>query len=173
MTETSHPYFDLEFFLQTAGETRLAGDEMDECLALWENWAAELRCIPVTATGKTYLAVWLGEGVEKTVDAAWEESPSKGFRLNALAQTLCMCAVHDRLPEVEDAGCAPVPKPDENLAAALCAAGLTARAANGMEYARRYTVVTRQPFAGGCEICALVASCPRSGQAGDAMFEIG
>lgn len=174
MTDTpTPPYFDIELFLLGSGESRLSGDEIDQCVSLWDQWAAHLSANAVTVQNRQYLAVWLAEAVEQAVDSAWAESPSKGFRLNALAQTLCMCAVHERVPEVEEAGCAPVPPPSPELAAALTAAGLPARAANGLELARRYAVVTRAPFGGGCEVCALIASCPRSGQAGDTMIEIG
>lgn len=169
----AQPYFDLELFMQTAGETRLGGDAMDECLALWEKWSALLANRIVRDGDREYLAVWLDETVEKAVDAAWEESPSHGFRLNALAQTLCMCATHDRLPEIAEAGCAPVPAASPGLAEALTAEGLPARAGEGMEYARKYTMVTRHPFGGACEICALVSSCPRSGQMNDSVVELG
>jgi hypothetical protein len=172
-TAPSKPCFDLELFLRTAGETRLGGKETEECLALWDAWCAFLSRAAVEAGGQRFLAVWLAEEVEKAVDAAWEESPSRGFLLNALAQTLCMCAVHERLPEIEDAGCAPVPAPSAELAAALTRAGLSARAKTGLELARRYAVVTREPFGGACEICALQTSCPRSGPAADSVIEIG
>lgn len=167
------PYFDLELFLLTAEESRLNGDDLDQCAALWDLWSREIALAAVTVGKGRYLAVWLSEAVEKTVDQTWAESPSKGFRLNALAQTLCMCAVHERIPEVEEAGCAPVPAPSEELAAALTAAGLPARATDALILARRYAVVTRAPFSGGCETCALLSSCPRSGQTGDRMFEVG
>lgn len=167
------PYFDLEFFLQTAGETRLGGTEMDECIAFWQTWCAALHRREVHAAGRAYLATWLDESVERTIDAAWEESPSRGFRLNALAQTLCMCAVHECIPEVEEAGCAPVPGPSADLARQLGDAGLPARSGESLELGRRYAVVTRFPFGGACEICALRSSCPRSGGGGDSVFEIG
>ena len=166
------PYFDLELLLQTAGETRLGGKEMDECLFFWDAWSGSLSCKTVTAQGRRHLAVWLEDGVENTVDAAWDSSPSRGYLLNALAQTLCMCAVHERIPEIEDAGCAPVPAPDAALAEALTNAGLPARAGDGLALARRYAVVTRDPFGGACEVCALQASCPRAGGSGS-VIELG
>ena len=166
------PYFDLEFFLRTAGETRLDGKEVEACLALWEEWSAALAQKEVEAGGRRFLAVWLEEAVEAAVEAAWENSPSHGYRLNALAQTLCMCAVHERVPEIEDAGCAPVPAASAALASALEAAGLPARAGDALTLGRRYAVVTRIPFGGACEVCILQASCPRSG-ASDSVIEIG
>ncbi len=167
------PCFDLELFLRTAGETRLDGAAMDACLTLWEEWRASLACWTVKVGDRGYLAVWLEEDVETVVDAAWKKSPFHGCLLIALAQTLCMCAAHECVPEIEDAGCAPVPAPSEELAAALTGAGLPARSGNGLELGRRYAVVTRQPFGGACEICALRSSCPRSGRSSDSMVEIG
>ena len=49
------------------------------------------------------------------MDKAWESSPSNAFLYNALAQTMCMAAVHAVIPEVQDAGCAPAPKPTAAL----------------------------------------------------------
>ena len=169
----AQPYFDMELFLQTTGETRLAGADRDECLSLWAQWSAKLTRASVTAEGRTYLAVWLHEDVENTIQAEWEESPSKGFRMHALAQTMTMCAVHERVPEVEDVGCAPVPPVSRALADALTEAGLPARAREGLEFARKYAVVTREPFGGGCEICALQSDCPRSGRADGSVIEFG
>ncbi len=175
MPETAFatPCFDLELFLQTLGEPRLGGGETDECLALWDRWGGLLSRVFAEAGGRRYLAVWLGEDVETAVDEAWDASPSRGFLLHALAQTLCMCAVHEQVPEVEDAGCAPVPAPSGELAEALTAAGLPARAETGLTLARRYAVVTRFPFAVGFDGCAGAASCPRSGGANESFFEIG
>lgn len=175
MTDTSsvQPYFDMELFLQTAGETRLGGPELEECLALWADWSRRLSCNNVNADGRTYLAVWLAEDVENAIQEEWEKSPSQGFRMHCLAQTMIMCAVHERVPEVEDVGCAPVPKPSEELADALAASGLPARSREGLELARKYAVVTRAPFGGGCEICSLQQNCPRSGNANGSFIEFG
>ena len=170
--EVYQPYFDMELFLQTVGEARLDGDGIDSCLALWASWSHALSCKKVSANGKTYLAVWLAEEVENTLQEEWERSPSSGYRMHALAQTMIMCAVHEQVPEVENVGCAPVPAPSEELVAALTAAGLLTKSGNGLEFARKYAVVTREPFGGGCEICALQRNCPRSGNA-DTVIEIG
>lgn len=154
----------LDLFLQTAEIHRLDGREAAECLALWEEWRAYLSCVTVTAGGRAFLAVWLDGQVDHAVDAAWGESPSRGFLLNALAQTLCMCAVRDRIPEIAATGCAPVPRPMPELAQALTAAGLPARVGNGLAFSLRYVVVTPFPFSGGCGTCILAPSCPRIGK---------
>ncbi len=171
-TDPIQPYFDMELFLHAAQETRLNGDDLEECLRLWQEWSALLHARTVRAESRTYLALWLDEAVEKAADAAWDESPSRGFRLNALAQTLVMTAVHELVPEVEDAGCAPVPRASRNLATAVAEAGLACRpgepgpcgaAGVSLQLGRRYAVVTPKPFRGGCEICALQRACPRAG----------
>lgn len=168
------PYFNIELFLQTANETRLGGSDMDACLSLWDEWTKHLSCKEVVDNGKTYLALWLSEDVEKALKAAWEKSPSEGFRLNALAQTLCMCAVHELVPEVEEAGCAPYPPASLSLASAISETGLPAHvgAGGGLAFGRMFAVVTRYPFSGGCEVCALLSSCPRAGS-GDSFIELG
>ncbi len=156
------PYFNLELFLQSCGEARLPGQELDALLQLWEDWAAELRTRRVNAGDRTFLAVWLDEAVEKAVDDAWAASPSQGYRLHALALTLAMCAVQEYVPETEDMGCAPLPRPLPELAAALVAEGLPCKIEEGLILGRRYAVVTAAPFRGGCESCALQKNCPRA-----------
>jgi hypothetical protein len=168
------PYFDIELFLQTANETRLGRSDMDTCLSLWEEWTKCLSCKEVADNAKTYLAMWLSSDVENTVETAWKKSPSEGFRLNALAQTLSMCAVQELIPEIEDIGCAPFPHASPTLASAISEAGLPARtgAGGGLEFGRNFAMVTRYPFSGGCEVCSLLSSCPRAGS-GDSFIELG
>ena len=155
------PYFNMELFLTSAGETRVSGRDMDECIALWETWMQHIHAKKITARGAAYLALWLDPLVENAVDAAWRQSPGLGFRLHALAQTLCMAAVHACIPEVEDAGCAPVPQGSREMAAALTKMGLPATCKEYLIVSRKYAVVSAMPFAGGCETCALQQDCPR------------
>ena len=104
--------------------------------------------------------VWLPEDVERQVDAAWEKSPSDGWQDNNLAQFLCMAAVRELLPQVEDAGCAPAPRPTEALREALASLGLHYKE-GAATLDRRFAVVTHFPFKGGCEICHLQSQCPK------------
>ena len=171
-THGAQPYFDMELFLATAETTRLDGTTLDMCLERWRTWSNWLQIRTVTVNGGTFLAAWLEEDVEREVDAAWNTSPSEGFILNALAQTLCMCLVHERIPEIEEAGCAPLPRPSVALVEALVDAGLPAAADAALRFGRKYAVVTPAPFGGGCEICALQETCPRSGANGDAAFTL-
>ena len=156
------PYFNLELFLQTCEEPRLPGAEMEAMFELWEEWARQLETRQVSVNGSAHLAVWLRESVEAEIDEAWAASPAMGFRKHALAQTMCMCAVQEFVPEVEDMGCAPLPRPTAELAAALAQEGLPCKSADALILGRRYAVVTAHPFRGGCESCSVQKNCPRT-----------
>ena len=109
------PYFDMEGFMTLSQETRLGGAVLERLVKLWGEWMKELRVVEVTTGKISYLVVWLPESIEQAVDATWEKSPSEGWQDNNLAQFLCMAAVQQLLPQVEDAGCAPAPRPTEAL----------------------------------------------------------
>lgn len=162
------PYFDLELVMNISQEKRIGGAALERLAKLWEAWTPHLHA-RVIDTGKIkYLAVWLEEPVEEAIDTAWAESPSQAFLDNALAQSLCMGVVNDLLPEIEEAGCAPAPRPTDALRAALEAEGIPYKG-EGPGLARRYAVVTHYPFKGACEICYLQSQCPKGqGQAGAA-----
>ena len=113
------PWFDMELFMGVSQETRLGGDVMERFMALWKNWLPHLTVKGIDTGKIKYLLVALDEAVEQDVDKAWESSPSNAFLYNALAQTMCMAAVHAVIPEVQDAGCAPAPKPTAALREAL------------------------------------------------------
>ena len=113
------PWFDMELFMGVSQETRLGGDVMDRFMTLWKNWLPHLTVKGIDTGKIKYLLVALDESVEQDVDKAWEGSPSNAFLYNALAQTMCMAAVHAVIPEVQDAGCAPAPKPTATLREAL------------------------------------------------------
>ncbi|AAS95654.1 hypothetical protein [Nitratidesulfovibrio vulgaris] len=159
------PYFDIELLMSTCQETRIGGDVMKRLAQRWEAWLPSLNVRRIDTGKIQYLAVWLDASVEDEVDRAWEEAPSDAFIINALAQTMCMSVVHEVLPEIEDAGCAPAPKPTEKLRAAMAAEGVPYNEVGNLT--RRYAVVTHYPFKGGCEICHLQSDCPKGqGQAG-------
>ena len=159
------PYFDMEGFMTMSHETRLGGAVLQRLVDLWGQWLPKLKVCEISTGKIAYLAVWLPEEVEELVDAAWEKSASDGFMVNNLAQFMCMAAVQELLPEVENAGCAPSPRPTEALRAAVAGLGLEYRE-GAATLARRYAVVTHYPFRGGCEICHLQDQCPKGqGQA--------
>lgn len=154
------PYFEMEGFMAMSRETRLGGAVLERLVELWGQWLPELKVRQVDTGKISYLAVWLPESVETTVDGAWEKSPSDGYMINNLAQYMCMSAVQEVLPQVESGGCAPSPRPTEALREALAGLGLEYREDSSV-LRRRYAVVTHYPFRGGCEICHLQAQCPK------------
>lgn len=160
--------FDLELFLVTSQERRIGGAIMDRMMALWSEWESRCSALRFQVEGRGYLLVWLDESVERAVDEAWEASPSGGFQAHALAQTLCMAAVHGLIPEIAHSGCAPSPRPGAALQDALKAADVP-YVDKGPALSRRYAVLTPMPFRGGCEICSMISSCPKGqGLGGDA-----
>lgn len=154
------PFFDLEWIMQISGESRLGGDAVQRLAKYHEQWSRYLQAFKIKADNLNYLAIWLDEKVEIEIDALWQNSPSESFMLNALAQCLCMGAVHGLMPEVEEHGCAPVPIANSELIAAILDHKLPYGQKNNYLYAlRRYGVLTYLPWQGGCEICALNDSC--------------
>jgi hypothetical protein len=157
------PEFDLELFLNTSQETRIGGELLDSLGEAWDRWLPRARARHIETQGGAYLLAWLEESVEKEVDGKWEEAPSEAYLFTSLAQVLCMGIVHALLPEVEEAGCAPSPRPTDALADALEAEGVPYINPGEPGLARRFAVVTHYPFKGGCEICALRKGCPKAG----------
>ncbi|SHN63185.1 hypothetical protein [Desulfovibrio litoralis] len=155
------PYFDMELVMQLTQETRIDGELMDSLLEYWEKWLPHLNAHHLSSGKLSYLVVWLNKEVEDDVDNAWEESPSQAFSINALAQAMCTAAIHSLVPEVQEAGCAPAPKPTDALQDLLEKYEINYLDENG-GLARRYSTVTFYPFKGGCEICWLQKDCPKA-----------
>ncbi len=163
---TCNPCFDMELFMNVSQETRIGGEIMDRLIVIWAEWLPHLTVKKLTTGEIHYLLVWMRESVETKVDALWSDSPSTSYMYNALAQTLCMAAVHEVIPQIADIGCAPAPKPTASLRAALQTEGIPYRNENDPVLSRRYAVLTHYPFKGGCELCILQQACPRGqGQA--------
>lgn len=160
------PYFDLELLMSTSQETRIGGDLMDGLSDAWDRWVPHARVKHIEVEKGGYLLAWLDETVEDDVDDKWEESPSEAFMYNALAQVMVMGLVHSLLPEVEDAGCAPAPRPTDELADALDEIGVPYAVMGEPGLSRRFGVVTHYPFRGGCEICMLQKDCPKASGGG-------
>ncbi len=156
-----YPYFDLESFLSMLQETRIGGQVMEDLAKAWEVFSSRLHTIKLQIGKESYLVIWLDEDVETQIDELWAKSPSEGFRLNVLAQSLCMNAVYQVLPEVEEAGCAPAPKPTQELKDALEAEGIP-YALGGPGLSRKFSVLTYGKFRGACDICHLKAECPKA-----------
>ncbi len=154
------PRFDMETFLAVSCESRLDGPTMQRLMDRWEAWqnCDYARARVIELDGAQYALAWLDEAVEREADAAWKESPSAGFLLNALAEMLVGELIAELAPEVAEFGCAPLPEVSEALRAALTAEGVPW---GGAALGRRYAVLTGLPFAGGCEVCRLEPDCPK------------
>ncbi len=157
---TTDPYFDLELIMRNSQETRIGGQMFERFAMLWDKWKDEINVYTIDTGKIKYLVTWLPESVEEEIDSSWADAPSKAYSDNALAQTLCMGAVHEILPDVESAGCAPAPRPTEALREALAEIGMPYKD-EGPTLTRRFAVVTHYPFKGGCEICYLQKNCPK------------
>lgn len=158
--ETS-PYFDMEAFMILSHETRLGGATLERLAGFWEKWRPQLQVREIRTGKISYLAVWLPATVETEVDEAWDRSASDGFLINNLAQFLCMTAVRELLPEVEEGDCAPSPRPTASLRSALDSLGVPYKGEDSSLLSLRYAVVTHYPYRGGCEICHMQAYCPK------------
>jgi len=167
------PMFDMELMLGLLQEKRLGGQIMENLADAWERWLPHVNALKLdTGKGRRYLAVWLDEEVEQEVDRVWEQSPSEGFRLNALAQTMIMGAVYQIEPEVESAGCAPAPRPNPDLSTALKAEGIPVQEPGSPSLCRRFSVLTNFPFRGACEICHLREDCPKAKGGGSSFHSV-
>lgn len=168
------PVFDFELLLGLLQEKRLGGKVVEELADTWERWLPLLHALKLETGKGRYLALWLDPAVEQEVDGNWARSSEEGYRLSALAQTMCQCALYQLMPEVEDAGCAPAPQPTATLCEALTAEGLDYQEATH-SMLPKFSVLTPYPFHGACEICYLRKECPKAnGQAGQfRSFEIG
>lgn len=154
------PEFDMIGFMELSQENRIDGKVMQTLTRLWEDWQTKLSVCKLVCGKISYLLVWLPEEVETYVDETWDKTPSEGYLANSLAQYLCMQSVNTILPQVEDVGCAPAPRPTASLKEALAEFDLAYR--EDIEVLnRRFAVVTFYPFRGGCEICHLQPHCPK------------
>lgn len=156
------PEFDLEDFMNFTRESRISSDALEHFAELWETWRKELQAVRIHGGSKSWLAIWLPEAVETTVDAAWDKSPGEGFLINGLAQYMCMAAVEEALPQAAQGGCAPSPEPALALSRGLASLGLINPDKNELNLLRRYAILTYYPFKGGCEICAMREKCPKA-----------
>lgn len=155
------PYFDLEEYMALCQETRLDGKLYEQLGSLWERWLPLLQVREIKVDGKSILAVWLPEEVEREVDELFDRSPSQGFMINNLAQYICMAAIAEMLPAVAQGNCAPSPEPGLALTEALEEAGLPCRPGATILPDRRYATITWYPFRGGCEVCSMQDNCPK------------
>lgn len=158
--------FTLEDFMILSRSKRVehdTGDIIEQVLPAWGPHLHARRIITTDRGGETgYMLVWLDETVEAEVNQAWEQSPSRAFILNTLAQALLTAALRVAVPDIATQGatvCAPVPTPNKTLRAALKEAGVPWE--EEAMLARQYAMLTYAPFKGSCDICFVKADCPK------------
>lgn len=157
------PEFDIMYFMEIAGESRIDQTIMNEFGPYWDKWAREnLKAYELTNTEGEgqFLLIFLDGEVDETIDAIWEDSPTHGLYFHSLAITMVMTATQGFVPELMDGQCAPLPRPGEGLLGVFEELGLTWNEEGSVN--RKYAVLTPYPYNGGCEVCYLSESCPKS-----------
>jgi hypothetical protein len=157
-----NPAFDLFLYLRVSGAGKVEQAVCDLCQSQWDTFREHLKgyrfADPKSRHG---VALFFLEPVaEGLVEEAWARSPSEGFALHNLAVTMVMAAAAELVPEIEAGACAPLPTPDRELRRRLERLGLIWNEAGNVGV--QYAVMTYAPYAGGCTVCHLRASCPKS-----------
>ncbi|MBQ7456153.1 MAG: hypothetical protein IJS54_00875 [Desulfovibrio sp.] len=158
---SERPGFDLESFMMMSHESRIGGATLERLEQCWETWCESLNVRIVTIGSLSYLVVWLPKAVEDEIERVWKAQAQEGFLLNSLAQFLCMQSIGEFLPEVEEGGCAPAPRPSKELRATMEELGVPYKNDTSFLLSLQFAVVTHYPYQGGCEICHLQDHCPK------------
>ena len=157
-----NPDFDLFLYLRVSGAAKVEQQVCDMCEANWETFKEHLKGYRFAATGskRGVVLFFLEPAAEGIVEEAWARSPSEGFALHNLAVSMVMAAAAEQVPEIEAGACAPLPTPDRDLKRRLERLGLVWNDAGSVSV--QYAVMTHDPYGGGCPVCHLRASCPKS-----------
>ncbi|QJB57329.1 hypothetical protein [Pseudodesulfovibrio sp. zrk46] len=157
------PEFDIMYFMEIAGESRIPQDIMDDFQPFWDKWSREnLKAYELENSegeGK-FLLIFLDEDAEASIEGIWQDSPTHGLWFHALAITMVMSSAQGFVPELQDGNCAPLPRPGEGVQGAFAELGLTWNEEGTVN--RKYAVLTPYPYTGGCEICYMSETCPKS-----------
>jgi len=156
------PEFDMMLYLEISGSNRLDHELLGLFETHWEAWKPHFKAMKFTPEGskKGVLLVYLAEEAEALVEEAWQRSPSQGFALHNLAITMVMTAVRQLVPEVDEGACAPLTAPDRDVKRRFAKLGIEWKEEGAVN--RQYAVFTPMPYSGGCEICLMRETCPRS-----------
>lgn len=158
------PEFDIFYFAELNGTTRIEHSLMESLEKYWNEWLPHLNVYtlkqPEEGKGTDFLLLYLDEAVENAVEDIWQDTPTEGLAHHNLAITLVMAAARSLLPELEEGKCAPLPKPGEAALEAFEALGLTWNQEGTVN--RQYAVFTPFPYSGGCDVCYLEETCPKS-----------
>ncbi len=160
---TPQPEFDMVYYMEIAGETSVTQSDMDEFEPFWDKWAVNnlkaYELVNPEGEGK-FLLIYLDEEVDDTIEGIWQDSPTHGLLFHALAITMVMSSAQGFVPELHDGQCAPLPRPGEGVLGAFEELGLTWNKEGTVN--RKYAVLTPYPYSGGCEICYMSETCPKS-----------
>lgn len=163
----AQPEFDIMYFMEVSGLTRLDQDLLAKLESAWMDWKDRIRMYRLGAEGEEgFLLAYLHEKVEEIVEEAWEHSQQEGEAFHNLAVTLVMAAAQAHIPQLLETGCAPLPKPGRAVLDAFEELGLEWNAMTA-SLNRQYAVFTPDPYRGGCEICYQGDVCPKSTVRGD------
>jgi len=158
----AQPEFDIMYFMEVSGLTRLDNDLLAKLEAAWMDWKDRIRMCHLGDEGQAgFLLVWLHEKVEELVEQAWDRSREEGEAFHNLAVTLVMAAAQAHVPQLLETGCAPLPKPGKAVLETFEELGLEWNPMTA-SLNRQYAVFTPDPYRGGCEICFQGDVCPNS-----------
>ncbi len=150
--------FDLPTYMALGQTGDITSPELVDIISYWEKWLPMLHAY-ILGRKKGYLALFMDEAVEKEIDTLWERSNAQGFKLQALVQTMIVCALQNLVPQIGKDQCAPVPEPNKILQRSLAQLGLKFSEQGALNY--KYSTLTFYPFREGCQVCYLVSSCPK------------
>ncbi|WP_320170321.1 hypothetical protein [Maridesulfovibrio sp.] len=160
----AQPEFNIFYFAELNGTTRIEHSLMESLEKYWNEWLPSLKVYklqqPEGGKGTDFLLMYLEKEVEDAVEEIWQATPTEGLAHHNLAITMVMSAAQSLIPELEEGKCAPLPKPGEAALAAFESLGLTWNAEGTVN--RQYAVFTPFPYSGGCEVCYLEDTCPKS-----------
>lgn len=157
------PEFDLFFYLELSSQTRLENDLLGRLEQSWNRWRPMLRAYSLPSPAgqdKARLLLFLDQAVEEEVEGLWQTSPSEAFAFHNLAIAMVMGAARQLVPELAMGGCAPLPRPDRETRKTFKKLGLVWSEEGAVN--RSYAVFTPMPYIGGCEICHMKSTCPKS-----------
>ncbi len=156
------PEFDMWFYAELSGETRIEHSLMEEFEPRWMDWLGKLHAYHIENQegSGSFLLVYLDKDVDEDVDHIWNDSPSYGLSFHNLAVCMVMSAARSLIPELEEGRCAPLPRAGEGVRDAVRELGIEWNDQKSIN--RKFAVFTPYPYTGGCEICTMSASCPNS-----------
>ncbi len=157
------PEFDMWYYCEVAGESRLDHDLLEELEPRWNKWQKHMKAYSLKSPkpgGGSFLLLYLESEIESEIEGIWQDSPTLGLAFHHLAITMVMSAAQSLIPELLETQCAPLPKPGQAVQEAFRELGLEWNMEGTIN--RQFAVFTPYPYAGGCEICFLSDTCPKS-----------